>query len=140
MTVLSEGENFLKNYEEFSRLHEHDYGTPLGFPLPLAGLDEDLAERIARLCGVAMKYDVAKQVKIDPAGSNTGSRFAYEFLEERLKDAGFSSSDEGKPWAALLSATEALPPEAEKGAYPPPEHVFLPPEYVLPVDRVAYFA
>lgn len=95
--------------QELADLYEHDYKSKMpnllvhkAFP---AGLE---AERIGRLFGVVLKSPVAQAAKIDPAKSNTGSQFAYEFDLAKLQAPAFASSNRGKIYEALLEQTKDM--------------------------------
>ena len=91
--------------EELAKLYEHDYRQPMPELRPLAGFTNDIEkERLGRLMGVVLKRPFVIKVPIDPTSSGTGSYFAYEFDEKKLKWADFAGSVHERIYAALLEA------------------------------------
>ncbi|WP_375790886.1 hypothetical protein ACE102_33765 [Bradyrhizobium sp. vgs-9] len=98
-----------KGLQELADLYEHDYKSKMPDLLtPNAFTDGLEAERIGRLFGVLLKSPIANAVKIDPAKSNTGSHFAYEFDLAKLQAPAFAGSNRGKIYEALLEQTKEM--------------------------------
>lgn len=82
-----------------------------------------------------LKEPVAKEKAINPAESNTGSHFGYEFDLNKLEAPEFASSEHGRIYAALLEQTKFM---VDEGVSP---EITIENIYSLPSDkRAAKFA
>jgi hypothetical protein len=141
MTEFSE-DVIRTDLQELADLYEHDYGPSMPELRPGAGFTDDReAERLGRLIGVVLKKPVAKAVEIDPAVSNTGSHFAYEFDLEKLESSEFAGSEHGKLYAVLLEQTKFMMDEEVQPVEPEIASTIIANIYTLPPEkRVAAFA